>query len=445
MAPPRRPYGDNSLFTLRHEHGRVGPVLLDSVGPPDGYEQFDVGVVEFDDDGRFAHGAQLQTLRQRIAEVRKQNDHGAIVVCFIHGWHNNAEWGNPNFVSFRRLLEALMWRELEALHRRVIGVYLGWNGQPVDVVGQWISRIPVARHTSFRDRYDAAGDIGKGEELATALVELTAACKDGADTQTPLILVGHSMGAYILQTAVRELLRNDQDPLIRACDSQGGPVTISADSGSDLAMPDLMLSMNSAAESEVARDIIAFMGDGGWRKRFDPSRIMSTVVPYEPPLLISMTSTKDTATNWVWRLGHFLEKPSTDGHDPTLATHRFERSDAPADCAAAGFNDYGQPWHCLHKDRQPVPTPRFRIDLPDHDRLSGQALTHTAYDLIPHRPDTGAPFWLFQVPGEIIADHNDIFNYRSASLVLALIQAAGVLASAAGTRWEDNFSETDLG
>ncbi len=445
MNAPERPYGDNSLFTLAHEDQQVEPVLLKSLGPTDGYEQFDVAIVEADDEGGFVHGQQLESVRRRVEAVRRENPRGAIVACFVHGWHNNADWNNRNFISFRRLLEALMWRELEAMERRVIGVYLGWNGRPDDGAGRWIGRVPGVKHLTFPDRYDAAGDIGQGELLSSCLVDLTAACKGptGGD-QAPLVLIGHSMGAFILQSAVRELLRHPDEPLVQPIQSLGGPVTISTDSGPGQAMPDLLLSLNSAAESEVARDIIAFMGRNNWRKHFDPPPGGATVAPYDPPLLISMTSAKDTATNWVWRAGHFFRKACTDGHDPALATHLFARSGAAAACPQAPYRDYGQPWHCLHKDLRPAVTPRFRIDLPDHDRSTGRPLTHTAYDLIPNDPGLSTPFWLFQVPGEIIADHGDIFNYRAASLVLALIQASGVLASA-GTRWDENFSEADLG
>ncbi len=53
-------------------------------------------------------------------------------------------------------------------------------------------------------------------------------------------------------------------------------------------------------------------------------------------------------------------------------------------------------------------------------------------------------FWLFQVPGDVVRDHNDIFNYKAASFTLALIQMSGVLASAAGDGWSANFSEVRL-
>lgn len=450
MDHPKRPYDHNNVFTFKH--GWQGSVfgesqLCPSVEDPHGYEQFDLGIVEINDMGDFKYGSQLDTICQRIRDVRQHNSSGAIVVCFIHGWHNNADWDNANLASFRRLLKALMCRETEFLQRRVIGVYLGWNGNPTDGVGSCLSRIPLVKHITFRNRYSAARDVGQGDALSCSLVHLTAACKEAisekAIPEAPLIMIGHSMGAFILQSAFRELLKNTDSPLVKSAVSGNTPVTISNNKLSAVTMPDLLLSLNSAAESEVAKDIIAMMEQDGWKKRFEPSSAEISVAPYDPPLLISATSSKDSDTNFLWRVGHFFEKPSTDGHDPKLATHTFVKSPAPVDCAAASTIDFGQPWHCLHKVITPDPTPWFRIDIP-HDRSIGKTLTHTAYDLIPKHPANASPFWLFQIPGEIVADHSDIFNYQAASFVLALIQVSAVLASA-GSGWEKNFSEISLG
>ena len=450
MNHPKRPYGNNNVFTFGHEWRAsvLESQLRRSVGDPIGYEQFDLGIVEINDMGDFEDSSQLDAICQRIRDVRQHNSSGAIVVSFIHGWHNNADWDNANLASFLRLLKALMCRETEFLQRRVIGVYMGWNGDPTDGLGGWLSRIPKVKHCTFRDRYSAAGDIGKGDALSCSLVHLTTACKEAinvSNPEAPLVMVGHSMGAFILQSAFRELLRNPARPLVMSAGSGNTTVTIANNASPAVTMPDLLLSLNSAAEAEVAIDIIEMMKRDGWEKRFDPSSAKISVAPYNPPLLISTTSSQDSATNWIWRAGHFFQKSSTDGHDPTLATHTLVKSFALADCAPASTNDFGQPWHCLHKDVAPDPTPRFRIDLPDHDRSTGETLTHTAYDLIPKHPATASPFWLFQIPGEVVADHSDIFNYRAASFVLALIQASAVLASAGSEGWASNFSEIPLG
>ncbi len=450
MTEPRRPYRDDNLFTFGHrwDGPRLVSELLAAPGPPNGSEQFDLAIVELNDEGGFAHPSQLENLGERIRLVRENNPSGAIVVGFVHGWQNNADWHNANLGSFRRLLKALMVRETEAHQRRVIGVYVGWNGRPVKGVGKWLGRIPGIRLATFRNRYRAAGRAGQGEALSEILVDLTSACK--ADTgessdPAPLILIGHSMGAFILQHTFLELLEHPDTPLVVPSRRGNAAITISTTDHGAVSTPDLLLSLNSAAERGVAADIIQTTRAQGWKKRFDPSGAGVNVAPYDPPLLVSVTSSEDQATNWVWRAGHFFQEPSTDGHDPQLATHDFTKSPAMADCPRADYPDFGQPWHCLHKDaRNQSPTPRFRIDLPDHDRSSGEDLTHTAYDLIPKDPNTAAPFWLFQIPGEIVQDHSDIFNYKAASFTLALIQMSGVLASSAGPGWAANFSEVSL-
>jgi len=447
VIEPMRPYAENNLFTYsgRWNGRQYVAERLSTLGPPNGYEQFDLAIIEVDEEGDFAYPQQLEIIGDRIRSVREYG--GAIVVGFIHGWHNNAEWDNANLESFRKLLKALMVRELEAHNRRVIGIYVGWNGQPEEGIGKWIGRIPGIKHATFRDRYRAAERTGQGDALSETLVELTTACKMDVSSSdsAPLILIGHSMGAFILQSTFRELLEHSDSPLVVPSHRGNKAITTTTSDHPAVSTPDLLLSLNSAAESEVARDIIQMMQEQGWKKRFEPSEAGVNVAPYHPPLLVSVTSSEDKATNWIWRAGHFFQKLSTDGHDGRLATHDFTKSDAKADCQAADYPDFGQPWHCLHKDAgHGSPTPRFRIDLPDHDRSSDDSLTHTAYDLIPKDPDTPAPFWLFQISGDVVADHSDVFNYKAASFTLALIQMSGVLASAAGHGWAANFSEVRL-
>lgn len=447
VIEPMRPYADNNLFTYsgRWKGDQYVAERLPAPGPPNGYEQFDLAIIETDEEGDFANPLQLEIVSDRIRSVRKGG--GAIVVSFIHGWHNNADWDNANLESFRKLLKALMVRELEAHNRRVIGVYVGWNGRHEDGIGKWIGRIPGIKHATFKDRYRAAARTGKGDALSETLVELTSACKMDVNSSdsTPLILVGHSMGAFILQSTFRELLGHSDNPLVVPSHQGNEAITTATSDHPAVSAPDLLLSLNSASESDVAKDIIQMMREQGWKKRFKTSDAGVNVAPYNPPFLVSVTSSEDKATNWIWRAGHFFQKPSTDGHDQRLATHEFSKSNAKADCQAADYPDFGQPWHCLHKDAgQRSPTPRFRIDLPDHDRSSDDSLSHTAYDLIPKDPYTPAPFWLFQVSGNIVEDHSDIFNYRAASFTLALIQMSGVLASAAGDGWAANFSEVML-
>src|SRR5436309_7399114 len=140
-------YPSGSVFTNREVGGDVRKGWVDdvSVGCTDekaNQEAFNVAVIEFNDDGSSVDEAQLNAATQCIKVARASaKNNGALVLCFIHGWHHNAEWniktdsGDSHFHGFREVLKGLTLREAER-HltndpdggRCVIGIYIGWNG-----------------------------------------------------------------------------------------------------------------------------------------------------------------------------------------------------------------------------------------------------------------------------------------------------------------------------
>ena len=46
--------------------------------------------------------------------------------------------------------------------------------------------------------------------------------------------------------------------------------------------------------------------------------------------------------------------------------------------------------------------------------------------------------WVFQLPPQIVSDHNDIYNPRATSLLIALIQLSGAIMSLAPD-WPGTF------
>ena len=81
------------------------------------------------------------------------------------------------------------------------------------------------------------------------------------------------------------------------------------------------------------------------------------------------------------------------------------------------------------------------MDLPTEERESEKQkeVPHARYTI---RPCVDANerrlMWVFRVPREVIKDHNDIFNSTARSLILALIQISGAVASLAAN-WGDSF------
>jgi hypothetical protein len=169
---------------------------------------------------------------------------------------------------------------------------------------------------------------------------------------------------------------------------------------------------------------------------------VATSVRYSPPLLISTTSTADWYTTWPWAAGMFDLTRTTDGHDASLFTHSFKVvQPLVATCRAKPGPDFGQNWHCLRMPEPPdSATPRIGIDLPTRERVNRELdVPHARYSLEPIGNTNSAHLaWVFQTPPALIADHNDIFNSRAMSLILAFLQMSGGVASLARD-WEDTF------
>ena len=167
-------------------------------------QSFDVAKIEFQEDGSLAEASQLKTAADTIKAARDADRNGALVVLFIHGWHHNAQWDvtkyashwdadakdwnadvkdDPHFRQFRRVLMGLSVREAERYlpsgesgGRRVVGIYLGWNGDPTSWFGSWLSGTQYSTHLSFYNRYRAAEKVGGGSAIREAIrtiVEIT--------------------------------------------------------------------------------------------------------------------------------------------------------------------------------------------------------------------------------------------------------------------------------
>jgi hypothetical protein len=413
---------------------------------------YDLAVIQFNDDGTPADTSQLTAAATCISQARR-NPNGAIVLLFIHGWHHNAEWntatdeGDSHFRAFRDVLFAITRREAERYFptpagRRVVGIYIGWNGDPSD---SWLTNAGPLTHLSFWNRYSTAKRIGDGSALRDTIRTIVARTKDRLPSETtppapppesPLILIGHSMGAVILESAFLALLKDSSNPLVRESPNDARIVAVHR-AGQRVSFPDVVIALNSAADSTILKEI---------RKELDAQKITKTLaipsgvsyepplLSYAPPLLISATSTADDDTKILWRAAN-LPWPghTTDGHDATLFTHEFQRGPVVT-CNPRGFVDFGQSWHCLRAPEPPnVKTPSIAVDLPARDRRGTEDHPFfSRYILLPLGDVRNAhTTWVFQLPPEIVPNHNDIFNSRASSLILALIQASGAVLSLA--------------
>jgi hypothetical protein len=402
---------------------------------PPNHQSFDVATLVFDDAGALTNPATLAALVSHVEGARRACPQGVLVAVFVHGWHHGPAWDDTHFVAFRELLMGLTLREAERYGagpcgRRVIGVYVGWNGDPSSWIGP--------TETSFWDRLAVAGAVGDGA-LRYALRELVRATKDpavaDAPHESPFVLVGHSMGALVVESAFLSLLTDADRPLAFDLPSDAPPRPIETMwNGQRVAFPDVVLALNSAADSQLYRDVDAALAANHVTKR-----AVGRKHGYDAPVIVSATSVADAATGKIWRLAR--PGRSTDGHDTSLHTHTFSVIARDVSRPPRGNVSFGQAWHGI---LEPAPSqappgvpPVFEIDLPAAD-FRHDAPSHDRYRLAPRPGVSRSGGWVFHVPDDLVADHNDIFNQRAGSLVLALLQLSGAVASLAAD-FDDTF------
>jgi pimeloyl-ACP methyl ester carboxylesterase len=428
-------YSHQSLFTVGFDFrtGEAAPIPGgEPRGPRD--QSFDLLMIELDDYGRLENQVQVERASDWI-KSRRQSDFrldGVVVVMFVHGWHHGARWEDTHLAAFRRVLRALAVREMERPDsRRVIGVYLSWHGDPP---GYWFRDTAVLTHLSFYNRYKVAERISQGNDLYEIVRSIIGRTKESPAGLVPgqVVLVGHSMGGLIVESGLLRLIEGHD--LLQPSAQAAGPVTTNI-AGQPVVFPDAILSLNSAADSRICHAIDSLL-----EKRNVSKSAVSQTVSYAPPLLISATSTADRATGLAWRATQPWNR--TTGHDHSLLTHDFRGEEGIVEAKPfPGGPDFGQNFHVL---RPPDPdhskTPRMRVDLPVRDRLGhDDRPPHRRYRLDPRGPvDQARRIWNFQLPPELVKDHNDIFNSRASSLLLALMQISGTVGSLAPD-WERSF------
>jgi hypothetical protein len=416
-------------------------------------EQFscDFHILEFSDEGALGAQPRLEEVEERVKALRQEFSSGVVVVFFIHGWHHSADPEDEHLNGFRRIVEVITVREWEIEDRPVrpvVGVYVGWNGDPI---GTWsaIKRIWGIKHLSFWRRYRVAKSIGASPGFQKTLAKIISAAKAPLDdaqgnrtVESPLVLAGHSMGSLILQSAFGTLLGANRDELLfRDVDSERVrlPDVVTFRNGSRVLFPDLLLCLNSAADSDIARGIIKVLKESKIKRCAETPPYSAQRIKYDAPLFVSITSMVDTDTQRVWPWAQLLEgngfSRRTDGHDPTLFTHTMTLQNQPARCPKReDVLDFGQAWHCLHVPQPPeAARPAFPIDLPKETRSEAADLEHERWLLAPKQnaKEVAEVGWIFQVPGTISKCHNDIFGTRTSALFMTMLQISGAVVGLA--------------
>ena len=354
-------------------------------------EAYDLLVAEFDDQGWIPPGTdsnELTDLFARLDKISAAHCNDISVVVFVHGWHHNADPKDSNIVDFRKLLSkfssteksgeltstACTERPQVAQGRHVVGIYVGWAGESID--------LPGIRYLTVEDRKLTAEKVAQGSvrELFARLTLKRE--KERGDGEKRLgmrmVSIGHSFGGLILFESLQQAMIKDGLAL--------------DDHGFARREGDLVVLINQAFEAtryEALRQAVA-------THKFRDDQF---------PSLISVTSSGDIWTGKIGEVGRglstILEKKESDveqranittvGHNDRYITHELHV------CNTARGGNCAPTFCAAHHVKAPSPFLGFGGETEICDlRLTAR----------PGYAERHSPYWIVQTDNEVIRGHD---------------------------------------
>ncbi|HEY6070491.1 MAG TPA: hypothetical protein VIU85_03875 [Chthoniobacterales bacterium] len=419
-----KPYRVQGIDDLdKYYSGQKPPSEFVRVSGQRGYR---ISFVEFDDHGDFWDRRQLGDAARSIGG----SDKPVVLVTYVHGWHHNAKdrppgGKNPGDVqTFRCLLSELAVSE-STKNFAVHGVYIGWRGRLIEGPLDYLT---------FLDRKGAATRIA-GTPVTETIFELIRQARKHPESKT--VLIGHSFGALLLEKAVAQAMtaRIIGDPKPHSQEPFRPPA-------------DLILLVNSAAESIYAKEMTDMFAKIGYRDRDDQNR----------PLLVSITSKGDTATGGWFPIGTFFPNlfahrkyhwdnktntppnadqnaylTTTPGHNAALFTHKIDNGTAPPAALSPAAVVARLPSKIEQCDCETTEArnPAFEQNL-QHPApglvfatwSKGNPDEFKWWKINAELPNRRTPYWILQVPKDIIPNHTPIFTPEGRALMAALYRIA---------------------
>lgn len=272
------------------------------------FKEFDLAVVEFDDQGLCHERAQMLRITEKL-DALAAADEDAILVIYVHGWKHDARSDDSDLRVFATILDQLAYYEIKQAEqqsppqtpRRVLGVFAAWRGMSLyDNWLHWLENI------TFWTRQAAALRVSAGSvrELFGHARNYRRNRRKGG--RAILAIAGHSFGGKIVYSALEQ-------SLIEAASTPAGKVAPS--------FADLVLLINPATGSINYLPIKALVDE-------------RSNAAAQLPVFVCATAMNDWATSYAFPVGNLFsiitqswkgprEKEArwyTIGHNPSLKT-----------------------------------------------------------------------------------------------------------------------------
>ena len=407
--------------------------------------RFELSYIEFDEKGDYWDRRQLGWTVQTIKRAAETKD--VVLVVYVHGWQNDASDIRGHDVGkFHCLLEHLS--EADEGRHRFFGVYVAWRGKSVpggdgmfregsilDSISKGIFFVP--HELSFYSRKNAAtrvADLPVTEAIFQSVSATRKAAQESGH-QSRTILIGHSFGALLLEKALAQALAAN---------------VISENNGDTFTAPaDFVVLLNSAGESIYAKEMIDMLQ----RRHTSREGASGNEISAEHPLIVSITSKADWATGILFPVGTQLSNATgtfrkynwdekygdsssrnisqkeyftrTPGHNDKLISHtaetaqgtahapRYQESDACNDEMLTAFRR-----NLTERLIGPKGEIQFLTLAPNGEETRWQLRNQIEQEKL------RTPYWIIQVPKEIIRDHGDIFNENALAMMARLFRVS---------------------
>jgi pimeloyl-ACP methyl ester carboxylesterase len=374
-----------------------------------GGREVPVAFIEFDDMGQAFLRGQIKAAENTIALQHPENG-DVVTILFIHGWKNNASDDSGNVPGFRRFLQEF---QAQLPKTKFVGVYFGWRGGTTN--------LEVVKEFTYWNRRDTATYI-PGSNMSEALLRIAQATKgdDYCSNTSRLIVVGHSFGGLVLERTVTQYVTRRMIEKRVTCLTSSGksPAEAAADQNKQqndqiALFADLLVFVNEAAAATEAIQLLTMLNE----------HVDTANQRY--PTILSMTSQGDTATKFILPVGQgaslFKKTLRSYGgeydkdpfgiknqktyylrsatHIPELQSHVVAAND-PKNVIETAYKDRGYTCAAIPQDDQHTKD-YYVVRIKDATNIT--------------------PYWVMQLPVDIVPNHSDVFQLAFGQLLQAFV------------------------
>jgi hypothetical protein len=389
------------------------------------HSDYSLAFIELDDQGELWAPSQLDRALAHLERLNR-SESGVALVLFVHGWNTDASPreerdGKGTLYRYRLILARLaegIRHEFPELELPVMGVYVAWRGR--------VSSVPLLREASFYNRRGAAERIA-GAPATEAIYRILTALRENPASRS--VLIGHSFGSMILERALDQAVVS----------------ALLAAPGQELVFPaDLVVLVNPAGSASQTKQLVDILA----RNRLKTYRFDEDGNRFERPLLVSFTSESDRATRIFFPVGMRVKAISKKFREygqeycSPFSNQRRLYTHTAGNLPALHSHEVSVGAKRSRPDEESPPgrlIPRFLRYEESYDPLTQQiAFSFDGEEkrfTITRKPRAlnDTPYWIMQVPRELIPNHSAVLTEDAFRLVEAVLVLSATYDTDVGT------------